>query len=109
MEEGENSWGEGAALWVNSRQVANFSGEDALELRLTRPVIRELRERLRANGRVTIRASSDWVNLRIGSESDVDLALELAARLPALYLPADGTIPKPPPTGAAMERRKRFH
>ena len=109
MEEGESSWGDGPALWVNAKQVANFTRDGTIELRLTRPAIRAVKERLSAEPQVILRGSSDWLGVRIDSERDFALALELAREVPPLYLPADGTAPKPPPTGAAMERRKRFH
>ena len=109
MEEGESSWGDGPALWVNAKQVANFTRDGTIELRLTRPVIRAAKARLAAEPQAILRGSSDWLGLRVDSERDFALVLELAREIPPLYLPADGTVPKPPPTGAAMERRKRFH
>jgi hypothetical protein len=109
MEEGESSWGDGPALWVNAKQVANFTRDGTIELRLTRPVIRAAKARLSAEPQAILRGSSDWLGLRVDSEADFALVLDLAREIPPLYLPADGTAPKPPPTGAAMERRKRFH
>lgn len=109
VEEGENSWGDDRALWVNAKQMANFQDDGTLEIRLTRPVIRELKPRLKDDARVIVRGSSEWVGFAVESEDDFDFIEEMARRAAAVYLPADGTAPKPPPTGAAMERRKRFH
>lgn len=52
VEEGENSWGDDRALWVNAKQMANFQDDGTLEIRLTRPVIRELKPRLKDDARV---------------------------------------------------------
>ena len=109
-EEGENSWGDGLALWVNAKQVANFTAEDVVELRLTKAMKRTLKARLIADERVHFRgASSHWLSVRFEKAADVDFVAELAGLAAVAHLPADGTAPKPPPTGAAMERRKRFH
>ena len=109
MEEGESAFGGGPALWINAKQAVNFTSEQSIELRLTRSVIRRHKPGLASNPRVTFRSSSDWLGLHFESEADFPLILELASELPSLYLPPDGTAPKPPPTGADMERRKRFH
>ena len=109
MAEGESAFGGGPALWINAKQASNFLDENGIELRLTRPVIRARKAELAAEPRVTMRGSSDWLGVRFESEADFELILELARELPPLYLPADGTAPKPPPSGADMERRKRFH
>lgn len=109
IEEGENSWGDDRALWVNGKQMANFTRDGLLEIRLTRSVIRELKTRLRDDPRVTLRGHSDWASFSVESAADFDVALEMGRRSAEAYLPADGTAPKPPPSGAAMERRKRFH
>jgi hypothetical protein len=108
MEEGESTWGDGLALWVNGKQVANYMPDGRLELRLTKPVIRELKERLSEDEAIDLRRNSDWVTMRI-SPDDQELVLELARRVVAAHAPADGAIPKPVPTGPAMARRKRFH
>ena len=109
VEEGANSWGDDPALWVNAKQMANFYRDGTLEIRLTRAVIRELGAQLKDDPRIVLRGSSDWVGFRFDSEEDFDFVVEMARRAAEAYLPVDGTAPKPPPTGAAMERRKRWH
>lgn len=110
MLEGESAFSSGRAYWVNGKQVAHFVDDHALELRLTKPVIRELRTALKADPRVELRSSpSDWVIVRFGTETGVDLVVGLAERAAEAHLPADGTAPKPPPSGADLERRRRFH
>jgi hypothetical protein len=109
VEEGENSWGDDTALWVNAKQMANFHRDGTLEIRLTRRVIRELRPRLKNDSRVVLRGSSDWVGFVVDSAADFDFLVEIATRAAQEYLPGDGAAPRPPPTGAAMERRNRFH
>jgi hypothetical protein len=101
---------EGMAFWVNGKQAANFLGDDMIAIRLTRPLIREMRERLRADPRVAaLRASSDWIQVGLSSNEDVAFVLELAEMAFALYRPPPGVPARPPPLGAELERRRRFH
>jgi hypothetical protein len=109
VEEGENSWGDDTALWVNGTQMANFRRDGGLEIRLTRRVIAELRTRLSSDRRVALRGNSDWAGFRFKTRDDFDFLVEMARRAAKVYLPVDGTAPKPPPSGADMARRKRFH
>jgi hypothetical protein len=109
IEEGESTWSDGAALWVNGKQVANFAGVDVLELRLTRPVIRAMKDRMAEDARITVRKSSDWIRIGVHSREQRDLILELAEAAAAAHRPPEGVVPRPVPTGAAMARRKRFH
>jgi hypothetical protein len=101
---------EGMALWVNTRQMANFVGDDTLALRLTRPLMREHRERLRHDDRiVNMRASSDWLGVRFTSVDDIAFIRELVELAAATCRPSDGSPSRPPPTGEDLERRRRFH
>ena len=96
------------ALFVNGKQIANLR-HGGLEVRLTKQLIREHRQRLKADGRVELRGSSDWVGLPLESEADVELVLELTRLAVPLYLPPPGVAPKLPPTGADLARRRKFH
>ncbi len=109
MEEGESTWGDDRALWVNAKQVANFDREGLLELRLTRPQVSARRADLKGDSRVVLKPGSDWLRIHWHEPGAADLAVELAKVAADAHLPSDGTAPKPPPSGAAMERRKRFH
>src|SRR5688572_29032091 len=94
MMEGESVFSEGRAFWVNGKQVAHFASPDALELRLTRPVIRELRTSLEADARVEPRSpGSDWVTVRFDSVEDVKIIGELAERVCRAHVPSDGLPP----------------
>ena len=108
---GGNTFGDGEAFWVNGKQIAHFRAIDQLELRLTRAVIRAERERLQADGQVTLRISSasDWIMVRFSSTEDVAFIAELALKAAAAHRPAGRVTAKPPPTGADLERRRRFH
>jgi hypothetical protein len=108
--ESEGAFGDGAAFWVNGKQIATFAGDDAIELRITRAVFAADRERLKADERVRRHgASSDWIDVRFSSHDDVRFVLELAERAAAAHRSPAGTTPKPPPSGADLARRKRFH
>jgi hypothetical protein len=97
------------AYFVNGTQVANMD-ENALGLRLTRKVISAHRPRLKADPRVDLRKSgSDWIIVAIASDDDVELAVELAELAAAAHRPPPGVTAKPPPTGAELARRRRFH
>ena len=80
---GEGAFAPGPALWVGTREVAHFHAGHTLEVRLTRAVIRQRRDELRADDRITLRAVA-------------------AANLPT-------AAPGLPPTGADLARRRRFH
>ena len=97
------------AYWVDAKQMANPVGDDDLALRLTRKVISQHRARLKADGRVEIRGSSDWIGVHVTRPDDVALAVELAELAAAVYRPTDGRPCRPPPGGADLARRRRFH
>jgi len=102
-------FGEGDAFWVNGKQIGNRRSEHEIELRLTKAVIRTHRDRLSADGRVRLRRSSDWVTITVAGTSDVPLVEELAELAARAHRPADGAPEKPPPVGAELARRRRFH
>ena len=77
-----------------------------LDVRLTKSVIRARRSDLAADGRINLRASgSDWLEVGVSSDADVDLALVLVdtvtANLPQLR--------RGSPLRAELEQRRRFH
>ncbi|MEX2227035.1 MAG: luciferase family protein [Dehalococcoidia bacterium] len=110
MIESEGAFGHGQAFWVNGKQVAHFDGSDTIELRITRAVFSEHRDRLKGDARVMRHsASSDWIDVRFSAGGDVALVIELAELAAAAHRAARGTTPKPPPEGADLARRKRFH
>jgi hypothetical protein len=105
------------AYFVNGTQVANTDGSGGelgltLGLRLTRKVFSAHRARLHEHPRVGRRnSSSDWITFDLDGVDKRDLALvdELAALTAHAHLPPDGTPLKPPPEGAALARRRKFH
>ena len=101
---------DGDAFWINGTQIAHWCDEYTLELRLTKKLISERREELKQDMRVTLRKSgSDWIMLRFDSRDDVIFAARLAIAAAEAHRPSDGMALQPPPTGAALERRRRFH
>lgn len=97
------------AYWVNGKEIAHFHAE-GLELRLTRPVINANRDRLRTDSRIERRRpSSDWITIRCDSLRDVGLVSELAELAAQAHRPPVGVPASPPPIGADLERRRRFH
>lgn len=77
--EARSRWTEGPAWCLGAREVMHLHGTGSVDIRLTRPVIRRLRDRLEADPRVDLRAHvGDWVRVRLRRRSDLDLATELA-------------------------------
>ena len=97
------------AYWVDAHQMANLVGDSTIALRLTRKVISAHRARLKADERVELRGSSDWIGVTVAKAADVDLVVELGELAAATYRPTDGRPCRPPPTGPDLERRRRFH
>ncbi|GIH03536.1 hypothetical protein Rhe02_16030 [Rhizocola hellebori] len=56
--------------WLDGREIAHFENHDVLDLRLTRSVIRENRDTLKADPRVQLRGSSDWVTVQARQEDE---------------------------------------
>jgi hypothetical protein len=106
---GDGVFTEGQAIWCGTREVAHFhDGTGELEVRLTKAVVRERRPELRADPRVTLRKSaSDWIAFTMAKKADEADALELV-RL-AVDANAASAPAGPPPSGADLARRRRFH
>ncbi len=107
---GESMFGHGTAYWANGKEVLHFEEQSTVEIRLTRAVIGERRPELKADDRVALRAhGGDWISVRYRTVADVEFVVELASRAVAAHRPPPGVPAKPPPTGASLARRKRFH
>lgn len=79
---GEGAFGPGPALWVGKREVAHFDDERTLDVRLTKAGIRLRRDELRADDRITLRkSSSDWLELTVKTDDDVEWASLRRSRL----------------------------
>jgi hypothetical protein len=108
--ESPSAFGRRDAFWCNGKEIAHFDSADVVDLRLTKAVIRELRSALREDGRVELRkGSSDWIEVRVASNDDVDFVVELAERSAAAHRAGPGETAKLPPVGADLARRRRLH
>ena len=106
----DSMFGHGNAYWVNGTEIAHFESDDVIEVRLTRPEIRERRPAFKADDRVELRPSgADWIVVRFNSPDDISFVVELVAIAAHAHQPPSGKAAKPPPTGAALRRRQRFH
>ncbi len=104
----EGAFAPGPALWVGKREIAHFDDEHTLDVRLTRNVISTRRSTLRVDNRVVLRpGTSDWLEVKIESPVDVEFAISLVVEAVASNL--ETAQPGLPPTGAELERRRRFH
>lgn len=96
----------GPAIWVGKREVAHFDSDGALDLRLTKEVIRHGRDELSADPRVALkRAGSDWIEVQFDPN---DLWVR-GLVLDTIDANRNTAPPGEPPTGADLERRQRFH
>ena len=93
---GESAFGGGPALWVNRKQITNQIDDDTMEVRIGRKHIKQ-----RALEPHT--TTSDWCVVPAKHTKQLAELIELAASQHRV------DDPLPPPTGADMERRKRFH
>ena len=65
------------ALWLGMREIAHCHNGQ-VDVRLTRAVVRELRDELRADARIDLRGPGfDWILVRVRRRADVDRAIEL--------------------------------
>ena len=109
--EGKSVFSSQPGYWVNAKEIAHFEDDGAsLEVRLTRAVIREHRAELKADPRVELRRNtSDWIRVFADTRDDAEFIVGLVTLAAAAHRPPDGVTAKPPPTGADLERRRRFH
>jgi hypothetical protein len=104
----EGALSPGPALWVGTREIAHLDGGQTLDVRLTKKVIANQRSELRADTRVVLRpGTSDWLEVRVESPSDLEFALSLVKE--AVAANQKTARPGAPPTGAELQRRRRFH
>jgi hypothetical protein len=69
--------GHTSALWLGTREIAHCHNGQ-VDVRLTRAVVRELRDELRSDARIDLRGPGfDWILIRVRAAADVERALEL--------------------------------
>jgi hypothetical protein len=108
--ESDSAYKTSLAYWVNGTEILHFENEAEVDIRLTRTAIRERRPQLRADHRVTLRASgSDWLTVRIFEPADEDFVVELAEAAAAAHRERGGGLAAAPPTGPDLARRRRWH
>jgi hypothetical protein len=104
----EGAFAAGPAVWVGKREVAHFDADGAMDVRLTKPVIRKRRSELEEDNMISFRtSSSDWLEIRLHERNDIELAISLVKDAVDANLPT--AIPGPRPTGQELARRRRFH
>jgi hypothetical protein len=113
VDEGSSIFSEDEAVpgyFVDGKQIAHFYAPDVVEIRLTKALIRADRERLKADTRVELRKnSSDWLKVRFKTSADLAFIVDLVEAASAAHRPVSGRPPRPPPSGAELARRRRFH
>ncbi|HEY3218963.1 MAG TPA: luciferase family protein [Candidatus Limnocylindria bacterium] len=64
-------------LWLGTREIAHCHNGQ-VDVRLTRAVVRELREELRRDARIDLRGPGfDWILVRVRYRADLERALDL--------------------------------
>ena len=111
VEESDSAFKDDVGYWVDGKEIAHFEGRDrAIDIRLTRSVIRDRRAQLKSDPRVRLRAaSSDWLTVELTGPDMVAFVVELVEAAAAAHRAVPGTIAAPPPQGADLARRRRFH
>ncbi|HUP84305.1 MAG TPA: luciferase family protein [Acidimicrobiales bacterium] len=97
-------------FFVDGRLVVEFVDNNSVGVRLTRPRIRIRKAELASDTRVEpVRSGTDWVAIHFRRVSDLPWIVDLAEDAVGAYVPGDGRPLRPPPTGAALDRLRRFH
>lgn len=110
VEESASAFKQNLAFWVNGKEIAHFESPTVIDIRLTRGEISRMRSQLNGDSRVTLRRSgSDWLSVKVDDAGDHAFVLELVEIATAAHRAAPGTIPEAPPSGAELDRRRRFH
>ena len=110
VEESDSAFKADVGYWVNGKEIAHLEGQAAIDVRLTRPVIRDRRVELRADPRVRLRTNaSDWLTVELAGADAIAFVVELVEAAAAAHRAAPGTTAAPPPRGADLARRRRFH
>jgi hypothetical protein len=74
----QSRYGNGFAYHVGDREIVHFHGDQRMDVRLTREVIRLRKREGGFDQRVTTRGpSADWASVRVQEPGDVALALML--------------------------------
>jgi hypothetical protein len=64
-------------LWLGTREIAHCHNGQ-VDVRLTRAVVRELRDELRSDAGIDLRGPGyDWILIRVRTAADVERALEM--------------------------------
>lgn len=89
-------WSHGLSVWAGGKEILHAETPGVIDIRLTRPLIRDLGRALTRDGRVMVRkAPSDWLWIRMSGANDIRFILRLLQRAGA----------QPPGKGS---RRRRF-
>lgn len=78
IEENGSTFSGGMGLWANGTEIAYLRAEHALELRLTKKTILQMKRQLKASPGIEVRGASDWITIRFESEDDFENILDLA-------------------------------
>jgi hypothetical protein len=91
-EQGGSKFVPGPALYVNGMEILHLDSSGRFDLRLTRRVVREMRDRLEATGLVRFgrSSSSDWVEVECAGRGDEALLVELLERAVGAHLAVEG-------------------
>ena len=69
--------GHADALWLGAREIAHCHNGQ-VDVRLTRAVVRQLRDELRSDARIDLRGPGfDWILIRVRTAADLERATEL--------------------------------
>ncbi len=75
---GKSRFSPRTAFFVGRREFMHFHHEHEVDVRLTRPEIRARRAVFAEDARITMRGSSDWIEVRFDTTNDVADVVALA-------------------------------
>lgn len=82
IEERRSRFQDSDALWHVGKEFLHFDTSDLVDLRLGRRTIRANREgKLKDHRIVTRDRESDWVNIRLSAQEDIEFIVELVREL----------------------------
>jgi hypothetical protein len=107
---GQSAFVSGPAVWAGGKEICHRDASGGFDVRLTRALIKKLKPTLVGDARVTLRRSSasDWLEVTCSGADDDVLLRDLVERAAAAH-PNPAGLSAPPPSGGALERRRRFH
>ncbi|MFJ4367242.1 luciferase family protein [Streptomyces chartreusis] len=104
LSSGPAGCGTGRALRTVHSEIVHFHSDRDVDLHLTVPAIRRLRDDLQVSTAIRLVPDSDWVTVHLDCDTDVDLLMSLVSA--ALKAHQQRPAPAGPPAGKTCNFRR---